>query len=303
MAKELTIIENELSQKVIQLFQKKTPKNCIKHRPGAGGMSFPYVEVGYIVNELNNAFGLFWEWKIIDKQVGKKQIWVQGELTVKDPVTNFSITKTQFGGADIKYSKATGEPIDIANDLKAASSDALKKTASLFGIASDIFYKEVDQYESLPSSIPTPTNEEQEAKDHLRLMKKMFALASEKGYTEKDIDTVISKKYKLESKKDLSNEQLEEVIAKLENALVKESKPTKVSEVIEGKDVEEIVEEAEEIFDTESEETEEAKSEYVPLCVYSGCTKGENGTRAIRPEGETLFCSDECRKAYEGTSL
>jgi isopentenyldiphosphate isomerase len=51
------------------------------------------------------------------------------------------IVKEQFGRADVKFKKGTEIPIDYGNDLKAASTDALKKCASELGIASDIYGK------------------------------------------------------------------------------------------------------------------------------------------------------------------
>ena len=49
------------------------------------------------------------------------------------------IIKMQFGRADIKFKKDTKEPMDLGNDLKAATTDALKKCASELGIAGDIY--------------------------------------------------------------------------------------------------------------------------------------------------------------------
>jgi hypothetical protein len=50
--------------------------------------------------------------------------------------------KTQFGGADIKRHASgakSGRPLSIADDYKAAASDALKKCASLLGIGLDLY--------------------------------------------------------------------------------------------------------------------------------------------------------------------
>jgi hypothetical protein len=68
-------------------------------------------------------------------------------LSGYDPITSTFISKEQYGGSDIKkYSQGTkiGQPLDIANDLKSAGSDALKKCASLFGIAQDVYWKGAD---------------------------------------------------------------------------------------------------------------------------------------------------------------
>ena len=81
------------------------------------------------------------------------QVWVQGRLTIRNPKTFAPIViKEQFGGADIKFKKGTKVPLDYANDLKAAATDALKKCASELGIASDIYGK--NEFKELGKKAP-----------------------------------------------------------------------------------------------------------------------------------------------------
>lgn len=139
-------------QSIWNELRKPTPKKFIKKRQGAGGRSFDYVEAGYIKDLLNKTFNS-WSFTIVDKQIGQEQIWVQGRLTVQVPVQQpdgkvefVSIVKEQFGGAMVKRSKYDGNKvIDIGNDLKAAASDALKKCASEWGVASDIYWGDIDE--------------------------------------------------------------------------------------------------------------------------------------------------------------
>jgi len=69
-----------------------------------------------------------------------------GKLIVR--TNDQEIIKTQFGRADIKFKSGknergekipTDQPLDLGNDLKAATTDALKKCASELGIASDVY--------------------------------------------------------------------------------------------------------------------------------------------------------------------
>ncbi len=138
--KELTKVEEPIgiTQRQASLIYERTPKKYIKKRPGRGGKVFDYVETGYIIKRLNQIFNYLWEFKVVEHQIGKEQVWVKGELTAHIS-PSLSITKSQYGGSDIKRNK-DGEVIDIADDLKAATSDALKKCASLFGIASDVYW-------------------------------------------------------------------------------------------------------------------------------------------------------------------
>ncbi|MCL4365714.1 RAD52 family DNA repair protein [Patescibacteria group bacterium] len=142
LSKTESSLPANLSEAQLSFITQKTPKEYIKTRPGPGGVILSYVEVGYVINMLNQVFGWDWDFRILDQQIGKKQVWVRGELTVRAKGRN--ITKGQYGGADIKFSRSTGEPISIADDLKAAASDCLKKCASMLGIAGDVYWKELE---------------------------------------------------------------------------------------------------------------------------------------------------------------
>ncbi len=133
-----------LNKAQLTFITQKTPKQFIKQRIGSGGIMVGYVEVGYVINMLNQVFGWDWNFRILDQQIGKKQVWVKGELSVR--VRDHEIVKGQYGGADIKFSKSTGEPVSIADDLKAAGSDCLKKCASMLGIAGDIYWRDLDNW-------------------------------------------------------------------------------------------------------------------------------------------------------------
>lgn len=143
-ATEEVSLPQNLNKAQLAFITQKTPKQFIKERPGPGGVRLSYVEVGYVINILNQAFGWNWDFRVLDQQIGNKQVWVRGELTVR--TNNSTIIKGQYGGSDIKFNRSTGEPVSIADDLKAAASDCLKKCASLMGIAGDIFWKELDMW-------------------------------------------------------------------------------------------------------------------------------------------------------------
>ena len=83
-----------------------------------------------------------------------------GKLTVKNDKGN-TISKTQFGRADIKMLKAGGM-VDFGNDLKAAATDSLKKCASLLGIASDVYGKQEFKQEAGMVVQPDKTQPEPE---------------------------------------------------------------------------------------------------------------------------------------------
>jgi Rad52/22 family double-strand break repair protein len=142
------------TQQILKIVQR-TPKEHIHQRPGKGGGKWDYVTGTYVKKVLNFTFGWLWDFQVIDKGTVGGQIWVQGRLTIRAPKTFEPILiKEQFGGADIKFKKGTKVPLDYANDLKAATTDALKKCASELGIASDIYGK--NEFKEMGAKVDTP---------------------------------------------------------------------------------------------------------------------------------------------------
>lgn len=129
------------SAQLIKIVQK-TPAEHIYKRPGKGGQVFQYVTGNYVEKVLNFVFAWNWDFEIVEHGKEGNQVWVKGKLTVKSQKGE-TITKSQFGRADIKFMKgSTTQMVDFGNDLKAATTDSLKKCASLLGIASDIYGKQ-----------------------------------------------------------------------------------------------------------------------------------------------------------------
>ncbi|MEA2575570.1 MAG: hypothetical protein QOH93_2868 [Chloroflexia bacterium] len=130
-----------LSEAQVDFLLQRTPRQEIKYRQGRGGLQFAYVEHGYVTERLNMVFGFNWDFEVVDKQILEDEVVVEAKLTVRTPGGQ-TIVKTQFGGADIKRHASgnkNGRPLSIADDFKAAASDALKKCASLLGIGLDLY--------------------------------------------------------------------------------------------------------------------------------------------------------------------
>lgn len=136
--KELALPKTWVSDKQIMRMVQQTPEKFVYTRPAKGGGTWKYVTGAYVEKVLNFVFGFMWDFEIMEHGIQGETIWVKGKLTVKDP-KGHTITKMQFGRADIKMKRDGKGMLDFGNDLKAASTDALKKCASLLGIASDIY--------------------------------------------------------------------------------------------------------------------------------------------------------------------
>ena len=168
------LVKSWMEEKQVLKILQKTPPAHIFKRPGKGGKEFHYVTGTYVKKVLNFVFGWNWDFEIVSERevnldiAGRGQIITRGKLTVKDGKGN-SIAKEQYGRADVKYlrdakTKApTKEFVDLGNDYKAAATDALKKCAAEFGIASDVYGKEefrdigrpVEDQEALPQETTT----------------------------------------------------------------------------------------------------------------------------------------------------
>lgn len=143
---ELSKVENNaLNASQLNFLLSKTPSNHIYERPAKGGGKWKFVTGVYVKKVLNLMFGWDWSFEVVEHKfdLTLKQAYVLGKLTVNS--NGKTIVKMQFGRVDIKLKKnsdpETGVrmPLDIGNDLKAATTDALKKCASELGIASDVY--------------------------------------------------------------------------------------------------------------------------------------------------------------------
>lgn len=193
---------NILNSNQLSFLLKETPSNHIYERPAKGGGTWKYVTGVYVKKVLNLMFGWKWSFEVVEHKfdLNIRQAYVLGKLTVKSG--GEEIVKMQFGRVDIKFKTAwengkkvtTNQPLDIGNDLKAATTDALKKCAAELGIASDVYapnefkaIKVVDEidYEAeirklLDSDVEIPTEDrmyierildEKEEKSYAKILK------------------------------------------------------------------------------------------------------------------------------------
>lgn len=108
------------------------PPELIKQRQGQGGKTLSYVETHAVIARLNESVDA-WDFTIEKYEVMEDEVVVLGKLVIEG-----SITKSAFGGSSITRDRE-GRAASIANDLKAAGSDALKKAASLLGVGLELY--------------------------------------------------------------------------------------------------------------------------------------------------------------------
>jgi len=123
----------------VALLALPTPEKYVMQRQGRGGLMLDYVEFNYIIGRLNATFIFDWDTEIIEQIIDyeNKQVAMKVRLTVRF-ANGKEIKKDAWGGSAVKFTKA-GEMMDLANDLKGAESDGIKKAASMLGICWDVY--------------------------------------------------------------------------------------------------------------------------------------------------------------------
>jgi hypothetical protein len=110
----------------------------IKQREGNFGKTLDYIEGHAVIQRLNDAFDADWSFVIIKHEIIKEtdEVIVIGELKAGD------VVKTQFGSSRITRARESGDIISLGDDFKSATTDAIKKAATLFGIGLHLYNKD-----------------------------------------------------------------------------------------------------------------------------------------------------------------
>jgi hypothetical protein len=111
-----------------KLLEEPFPDEIIRTRPGRFGEEICYVEAAHFIQRLNDAFDGRWSFEIQDQKILENEVLVLGKLSTDN------IMKMAFGGSEITRARNTGEILSIADDIKAAATDSLKKACSLLGM-------------------------------------------------------------------------------------------------------------------------------------------------------------------------
>ena len=112
------------------VLEKPFEPDQVKQRQGSFGNLLDYVEGHSVIARLNEAFDGNWAFEIVDHQILKEtdEVLVLGKLSAGE------ITKMAFGSKAIARNRDSKDGISLGDDLKAASTDALKKAATLLGV-------------------------------------------------------------------------------------------------------------------------------------------------------------------------
>lgn len=107
------------------------PPELVKQRQGQRGKVLFYVETHAVIARLNEGCDA-WSFEVIEHQILEEVVVVIGKLVAD------GVTKMAFGGSAITRDR-DGRAVSVADDAKSAASDALKKAASLLGVALELY--------------------------------------------------------------------------------------------------------------------------------------------------------------------
>ena len=204
-----------------EILEREFDKNQIKQRKGPGGKTLDYVETPSVIKRLNQAFDFNWSFDIEQFENNDGEVVVLGKLTGE------GISKMQFGSKAITNGKG-----EIGDDLKAAGSDALKKCATLFGIALHLYDSDEpsnngNKGKGAGMAQVTPN------KGNNKITKAQLAKIKEHrtslGWDGNEIKTFIKETHNMDNPLDLNPEQAKNIIAVL-GKKVKEKQETEKQE-------------------------------------------------------------------------
>lgn len=143
-----------LNEQAKNVIERPLPKEKIKQRPGKAGMTYDYVTPDFIISLLNEAFDYRWSTNVFHQTMYGDTAVVGLNLSVWDAENN-CINKAQFGSCDVGRGMGPGEA------FKGATSDAMKKAATLLGVALELYGddetpKSQFQKPTVPTKAPAP---------------------------------------------------------------------------------------------------------------------------------------------------
>lgn len=185
----------------------------LRSRRAASGKSLTYVETRNFIERLNEAYDGRWDFEVLEHQVLDTEVVVLGRLAAD------GVTKTAFGGSNRTVSRDSGEALSLADDLKAAASDALKKCSSLLGLGLHL-YGPAEATADVPAPKP-PQERPRSVSDHAlteRQLRAIHGIAGRIGMDQVRLDAWVDDVWSV-CVESLDRRQASEVITALNQML------------------------------------------------------------------------------------
>jgi hypothetical protein len=115
----------------------------VTFRDVRGGVEVTFISGEQVVSRLNEVLGVAgWSFRVVRHDINPEadEAWALGELVAE--IGERTVVRQQFGSQKLRRSRSTGAPLDLGFDLKGASTDAMKKCATLLGVGLYLSRKE-----------------------------------------------------------------------------------------------------------------------------------------------------------------
>jgi hypothetical protein len=103
-----------------ELLEKPFEAAQIKQRKGRNGV-LDYVEGHSVIHRLNEALDGAWSFEITHHEIREDEVLVLGRLSAA------GVTKMAFGASQVTRERGTGAIVSLGDDLKAASTDSVRR--------------------------------------------------------------------------------------------------------------------------------------------------------------------------------
>ena len=145
-----------MKNEIIQILKRPFGKELIKHRQGHDGKQLDYVPVQHYVDRLHEAFDHDWSFELTRREIIGDQILVEVKLTAA------GLIKTGIGGAAITRGEDNKTVLSLADDIKMAEADAMKRACRLLGIGGELYATEQDDGDIISNPPPANGNHRQD---------------------------------------------------------------------------------------------------------------------------------------------
>jgi recombination DNA repair RAD52 pathway protein len=164
----MSVPANELKFKLDDaknILEQKLKPEWVKQRT-IGGTKLDYIEGARVIEILNSAFNYQWSFEIITSETIQAEDWYNRYTSKFEPQGKYVqvLGKLTVPGLGVKmaYGSKTiiGKTSEQESVFKSAMTDALKKCATMFGIAKELYLDSVDT-DTAPSNNNQQSNNKQ----------------------------------------------------------------------------------------------------------------------------------------------
>ncbi len=168
-----------------EILERSFAPEQIKQRQGNFGQTLDYIEGHAVIERLNEAFEGDWSFEITWQHIGDDEVLIMGRLAAT------GIIKEQFGSSKVTRNRDDNSVISIGDDLKSATTDALKKAATLLGIGLHLYHSH-QPYHSTGANYHNHHDKGNgngggNGRATTKQIKAIFAIAQDKGISNKDV--------------------------------------------------------------------------------------------------------------------